>query len=589
MKNHIKKISKFIAMLMLGAILLVASTGSVFAARSYTNASATNSITPAITSLSAAPLFLQNGLSKEASELFFELFEGNGIDIENDTLRQGELFSILGHIRLFDTVGTPPHAAHINVAGMVAHFTNRLWRPVKLDDGILTLWMTGSYRTYRRFGPNRNYYDSDVRATLLQDFNFVLNSFSYVSSAIALPQDVSWQMNQATTSGTIYGAAPPTDLIWIPSFQEMVGRQTWGFSSSGDTAYGARAAFDTAPGALTHAFSRSGSTADSSRIWRTVTDGRVIGHAGASSFTHISENNGIRPALHIDLRYMAEMDTVTSISTPPANSELLERIIVLESQVSDLADTIDTLTQQLAALDTSNTANATLIATLTTTVQTMNDMIISLQNQISDLEDKIANGDFDGSDGQDGNRGSMIFTGTIFPTDALRIGDLFINVLSWNMYRLESLAPAVWVNIGNIQGASGNDGNSSDTIIGLQNELDEVLNKIDELENGIQLLENYIQSLLNSNTNPFDPTLIGRVSELEGELDILTQAREILDSRIVDLEERIYILSNGNGGNYNQGGLGAVAWTLIGVSIALGVISVIMVIILISKRKKNIA
>jgi len=148
-----------------------------------------------------------------------------------------------------------------------------------------------------------------------------------------------------------------------------------------------------------------------------------------------------------------ERHVPTMITSPYALDldDLIQKISDLEKQIADLEILLEDLEKLLEDL-------AKDVDALETLIDTLEGLIDDLQKELAGLQGGTGAQGPQGPQGESGIRGATITRGTAFPTANVRVGDIFINSTTWNIYELMSVGPNVWESFGNIRGPQGDQG-----------------------------------------------------------------------------------------------------------------------------------
>ena len=283
------------------------------------------------------------------------------------------------YIDLFGQVGDPEAGVvaipnHGSIES-ITQFTSRLWRLVYIRDGIATFMMSEPYRNHEFGGIHGGgtlYANSSIRPALLHDFTGspgggattggVLSHFpSSVRDTLRGSQP--WQASQPNVDGAATGNGVPfnnpsvgSDIIWLPSFYEMLRHPVDGFtnwSTVTGTApnmemavlgYGNRhglwrmngfdrgmvsvASFFGLPGVSNQSWSRSG------RVDINVAAATLVWSGGASAGSSSVSPFGVRPALHVSLLDLVAPTTDAPSAHPVGINAQFEGLAAPTARVS---------------------------------------------------------------------------------------------------------------------------------------------------------------------------------------------------------------------------------------------------------------
>jgi len=191
-------------------------------------------------------------------------------------------------------------------------FSNQSWRLAYISrmwdsEPVFTFTMEGAYRNSTFNSSSCNYGTSAIRTNLNNDFDTVLENFPNATDYIVTPANLSngWQSNQVnvqySTSNwanqqSLTGAAA-NDLIWLPSYIELVNNGLWKLGQS-ERSYSTN-------GFSSYAWLRSvravsDSTTNQSNAMR-MSDAGDLGGTGTSGYAGVTNNYAVCPAIHISL------------------------------------------------------------------------------------------------------------------------------------------------------------------------------------------------------------------------------------------------------------------------------------------------
>ena len=343
-------------------------------------------------------MFTHKGINENAVESLFGKFTDRSIDWQSVTMTQGALRAIFGNINLFEPLNPNSQAVGVDL------FTYNSWLPVRLENGILTVWMIGGYAwTPMSNDGNSNYNYSIPRARVVSDLDSLLsNQFSEIPRGLFVPMnEVPWQVNQVATRG--FTPSVTSDIIWIPSDAEIVDNGYFGFTDSAQRV--------PSPNLTAVAWVRT-----SQLVGGELTNMmfRINRYGQPGGVTDITAGGTLRPAIHIDLNMLNEIaeidnngsggsgngsggsdngngnggsgngssDNGQAEPSPTPDPELVSRIEKLEQMIYDLEQLILELTEQLQNSIANNELNAEQNLKLV-------GMIADMIGQISDLQSEI--------------------------------------------------------------------------------------------------------------------------------------------------------------------------------------------------------
>ena len=299
-------------------------------------------------------LFTQSGINPNVVTALSNLLNSEQIGGPNQT-RRADAFSNYAqshhatrthgavYVRLFDHNINPAgqvsgtETTNVNLftrSGSTTHGPidqGRWWRVVNLENGVLTLWMADPYRNSAFHASSNVYSTSIVVSNLRNDFNAVLGAVTD-STARAQITDAIIPAGDPRLAGTVTNAGrsnthpragdgthtfsnpavPTDDLVWLPSWYEILNTSTTTQFPT-DTWIGAVnaanrlgrwrvSAYDrghAAGGFSTDAWLRSGHSTG-------ATFAGLVHTNGNRSWNTVSYAHAVRPALHISVANLAQ-------------------------------------------------------------------------------------------------------------------------------------------------------------------------------------------------------------------------------------------------------------------------------------------
>ena len=292
---------------MLSLVLVGVFALSALAIGVYFGVRDTRAYTEELPPLRHTPVFTRDeyrlDTARDVATRILSELEDAGYDIANDILTQGQLLDVLGLVHLFETVhlsgGGLPTSAPTTTEQFVANMTRQRWRPVYFRNGIMTLWMEGSYRN--SLWNNRT--DPTFVDDLYNNFNSTMEHFTDFASFLIRPNDLpyNWHLNQHSAHAPTRFTFPISDgdTLFVPSLPEIEDNGIWGFQNAASRQPNALGGGNT-PGALNPAahITRCGLTTNNN-MWRLGQGGTFDSSAGPAQLT------GLRPAVHLDIMSLA--------------------------------------------------------------------------------------------------------------------------------------------------------------------------------------------------------------------------------------------------------------------------------------------
>ena len=243
---------------------------------------------------------------------------------------------------------------YVDTSGAITTSKPIKWQAVYSKNGYLTIWMADNYTT-STFGSDANYSISTARNNTLDIYNTLNSKFDSFSKIVATPQEASasWQYtqddvmvydslnylatynglqsNNSTLPNTYSWTSRITDKFWLPSAYEIFSTS----SSSASTTNGlwqldaTANAFSTTTlsgSSAGYSWTRSANAYTSTIRAYTILSNGVYGAPNNNSSGQITNTNGIRPACHIDLKYLNSLYLITaSISNADTSKATLDK------------------------------------------------------------------------------------------------------------------------------------------------------------------------------------------------------------------------------------------------------------------------
>ncbi|MCL2850930.1 MAG: hypothetical protein FWE01_01040 [Firmicutes bacterium] len=224
-----------------------------------------------------------------------------GINITNSIITHSRLFDTFGFIRLTETINAAGNPGNPGIAADIPNFTSRVWVPVYMENGVLTLWMTGGYRnsTFPYDYPRTNVYATSLaRSNINNDFSIVRGHFPMLDNALFNPA------NSNANFGT--PSVPNGDMIFLPSSVEVnLASGGWAIPQSTFDIIGNRQAVGVGSNG-TWTRTPSGTAA--------IVVSNSIGTTGNWGITG-NMSTGLRPAIHLDLSAFIDLSNFVASYT----------------------------------------------------------------------------------------------------------------------------------------------------------------------------------------------------------------------------------------------------------------------------------